>query len=414
MLRVFDNPTPQANSNFGNSLADVGDIDGDQVHDILISARFQDVGGLRQQGQAFVFSGADGRVLLTLDHPAPQAYSSFGRSVAKAGDINQDGVGDFLVGANLQDVDGNADQGQTFVFSGIDGSLLMTLNNPLAQAGAEFGNSVAYLGSVNGDAVPDLLVGARFQDVNGNSHQGQAFVFNGANGSLILTLNNPSPQPDSVFGSAASVLGDINGDGVGDILIGAMRQTVNGQISQGQAFIFSGADGSLLNTLDNPAAQSNAVFGVAVAGLEDVNGDGLSDLVIAANEQDVNGNTAQGQASLFLSSRVSIPVAIDILSTEIDLRRPRTIPVAILKSPDFDATQVDTASVRFGPAGARNTNGIGILPDVDLDGDQDLVLVFLTSQTGIVCGDIQAELTGQTLDGVTFSGSDVFRTIGCP
>lgn len=112
--------------------------------------------------------------IITLDNPNPQAGAFFGISVAGVGDVNGDNVPDILVGAEFQDVGGNADQGQAFVFSGADGSLLLTLNDPTPQAGARFGaeDAVAGVGDVNGDNVPDILIGANEQDVGGNVNQG--------------------------------------------------------------------------------------------------------------------------------------------------------------------------------------------------------------------------------------------------
>jgi hypothetical protein len=96
------------------------------------------------------------------------------------------------------------------------------------------------------------------------------------------------------------------------------------------------------------------------------------------------------------------------------------IPVAILATNtgdgdliDFDPTQVDPLSVEFGPNGASEIHGRGHIEDVDGDGDPDLVLHFKTQQTGIVCGDTAASLTGETFSGNSIEGTDSINTVGC-
>jgi Ca2+-binding RTX toxin-like protein len=315
-LLTLDDPTPQAGAEFGIAVAGAGDVNSDGRPDLLVGAPRQNVGGNIRQGQAFVFNGADGSLLLTLDNPTPQTDALFGGAVAGAGDVNDDGSPDLLVGASGQTVGGNLDQGQAFVLSGADGSRLLTLDDPTPQAGARFSNppltsfssgAVAGVSDVNGDSIPDLLVGADEQDVNGNANQGQAFVFSGADGSLLLTLDNPTPQAFAEFGFAVAGAGDVNGDGRADLLVGADEQDVNGNVNQGQAFVFSGVDGSLLLTLDNPTPQAGAFFAGAVAGAGDVNSDGRVDLLVGAPGQDAGGNFNQGQAVLFVSVPPPVP-----------------------------------------------------------------------------------------------------------
>ncbi|MGX2042098.1 VCBS repeat-containing protein [Methylocaldum sp. MU1018] len=297
--RILDDPILRANAFLDQSQATLGDVNGDGIPDLLKSAYLQDVGGSPHQGQAFVFSGADGSLLYTLDDPVPQAGAGFGVTVAGPGDVDGDGRPDILVGAPNQDSNGNTLQGQVFVFSGADGNLLHILNAPTPQANALFGESVAGAGDVDGDGRPDILVGAPGQDVD-HIYQGRAFVFSGADGSLLLTLDDPTPQRSADFGWAVAGAGDVDGDGRPDILVGAADQTVGGNDSQGQAFVFSGADGSLLYTLDDPVPQAGAGFGVTVAGPGDVDGDGRPDTLVGAPRQTVDGMMT-GQTVLFVS-----------------------------------------------------------------------------------------------------------------
>src|SRR3990170_3274363 len=113
-----------------------------------------------------------------IDLPAPQAGALFGNSVAVGRGA---GFADVVVGAYAEDVGGNANQGRAYVFSGADRSLLLTLDTPQPQAGAWFGNEVA-IGRVDGDGIRDIVVTASGADIGGNADQGRAYVFSGADG----------------------------------------------------------------------------------------------------------------------------------------------------------------------------------------------------------------------------------------
>ena len=114
---------------------------------------------------------------------------------------------------------------------------------------------------------------------------------------------------------------------------------------------------------------------------------------------------------------VILDVPIDIKPgsdpNSINLNSKGVIPIAILTTEDFDATTVDPLSVEFGADGAVEACGKGHIEDVDEDGDLDLMLHFKTQETGIACGDIEADLTGETFDGQTIEGFDSINTVGC-
>ena len=113
----------------------------------------------------------------------------------------------------------------------------------------------------------------------------------------------------------------------------------------------------------------------------------------------------------------SITVAIDIkpnkVPNPVNLKSKDVIPVAILTTAIFDATTVDPLSVEFGPDGAFEAHGRGHIKDADSDGDLDLVLHFAVRDTGIVCGDTSASLTGEAFDGQPIEGADSIKTVGC-
>jgi hypothetical protein len=112
-----------------------------------------------------------------------------------------------------------------------------------------------------------------------------------------------------------------------------------------------------------------------------------------------------------------ITVAIEVQPgsdrNPINPKSQEIIPVAILTTATFDATQVDPFRVTFGPNGATEAHGRGHIEDVNGDGQLDFVLHFRIQETGIQCGDTSVSLTGETVDGQTIQGADVLQTVGC-
>jgi len=343
LLFILDTVFPQGGGNFGMSVA-MGDVNGDGRGDTVVGAYGEEVDGNPYQGRAYVFSGADGSLLFTLDTPNPQVQSSFGNSVA-VGDVNGDGKADIAVGAYAEDVAGNAQQGRCYVFSGADGSLLLTLDTPNPQWNAQFGWWVT-VGDVNGDDKADIAVGAPFEDVGGNV-DGRAYVFSGADGSLLFTLVSPNPQASRPFGWSVAV-GDVNGDGKGDIAVGAVED-VGGNTQQGRCYVFSGADGSLLFTLDTPNPQAEASFGNSVA-VGDVNGDGKEDIAVGAFWEDAGGNAHQGRSYVFSGADGSLLFAMDTANPQTYARFGESVAVG-------DVNGHGKADIAAGARGEKNGQG---------------------------------------------------------
>jgi hypothetical protein len=288
-------------------IAPSGDVNGDGAPDVIVSAPWKDMGGNINQGQAYVFSGVDGKLLFILNNPTPQPAADFGRPVAPVGDVNGDGRPDILVGAPLQDLDGGLNQGQAFVFSGVDGALALTLDNPTPGVKANFGRWMASPGDVSGDGVPDILVGAS----GDRQDRGIAFVLSGADGSALLTLPGPTPQLGANFGRVVATIGDVNLDRVPDLLIGAPDQNVGDIRNVGQAFIFSGADGALLLTLNDPNPEEGASFGHTLAAAGDVDDDGVPDVAVGAPDQSAERLGKRGQVFIFSGADGSLIRTID-------------------------------------------------------------------------------------------------------
>ncbi len=294
LLYTIASPTVQAGAHFGRSVA-AGDVNGDGLKDIIVGADAETVGFNGFQGRVYVFSGATGLPLYTLDTPNPESFASFGISVA-AGDTNGDAKADIIVGSYGETVATNSGQGRAYVFSGADGSLLRTFTTPNPQMLAQFGLSVA-AGDLNNDGKADVIVGAGNETVGVNTSEGRAYAFSGATGGLLFTFSTPNHQASAQFGYSVAA-GDTNLDSKADVVVGSIGETVAGNSAQGRVYVFSGADGSVLRTLTTPNPQVLAQFGVSVAAA-DLNADSRADIIVGAEGENVGTNAAQGRAYAF-------------------------------------------------------------------------------------------------------------------
>ncbi|KQW82612.1 beta strand repeat-containing protein [Brevundimonas sp. Root1279] len=265
------------NENFGVSVASAGDVNNDGVADLIIGADLDDVGGMNR-GSARVVSGVDGATLYTFLGDA--AGDFFGHSVAGAGDVNGDGFDDLLVGAWVGDANGT-DSGFARILSGADGTILRTFVGD--SISDRMGTAVASAGDVDGDGAADIIVGASLDD-DGGLNAGSARVFSGATGAVLWTFHGAEPADN--FGTSVASAGDVDGDGRADLIIGAWQANGAGA-NAGLAQVYSGATGLLLHTFTGSAAADQ--FGVSVASLGDIDGDGLADLAVGANLDDNMG-----------------------------------------------------------------------------------------------------------------------------
>jgi hypothetical protein len=203
-----------------------------------------------------------------------EKHSLFGSKVADAGDVNDDGTSDFLISAYQKSADGKDKAGQAFLFSGADGELIRVLTSPNSSEEGHFGWAVAGVGDTNDDGTPDLLIGST-EDFDGKHEAGRAYLFSGATGNVIRDFGSPNSQPNGDFGTALTGVGDVNGDGASDLLIGAQgEETLEGDRtsretyqSTGRAYLFSGATGEIVQVFSSLKNRSGT-FGRAVSNIK--------------------------------------------------------------------------------------------------------------------------------------------------
>jgi hypothetical protein len=238
-----------------------------------------------------------------------QSAAHYGTAVAGAGDVNDDGFADILVGGDLFDR-GETDEGGAWLYLGSAAGVDTTADWSGEGNGqnAYFGYAVAGAGDVNGDGFADALIG-----IPGRN---QARVYTGGPGGL-------SPTPawtafgSGSFGLAVAGAGDVNGDGYDDVVVGAVNDS-NGQIGEGRAFVYMGSAAGLaaLPAWTGEGAQTGARFAYSVGTAGDVNGDGYDDLIVGAAEYDA-GETNEGRAYVFLGSAAGL-AATPVWSAESD------------------------------------------------------------------------------------------------
>ena len=268
----------------GRSVDAAGDLDGDGLADVLVGAPFARDEGVAK-GAAVVHSGADGAPWMTLF--GDNVADLFGQSVAQVGDVDGDGVPDIAAGAILADF-GGVSAGRVRVHSGATGALLWAFDGGL---GDRLGVAVAPAGDVDGDGFDDVLAGADLADPNGSS-SGSAYVVSGQHGVVVLSMHGDSAG--DLLGASVDGGADVDLDGVPDLLVGAPNDVVSG-VSSGSARVFSGASGLVLQVM---SAAGGDEFGTSVRFAGDIDRDDLVDFIVGGRMAD-GGGLNSGEATVF-------------------------------------------------------------------------------------------------------------------
>jgi CSLREA domain-containing protein len=322
-------PTLDDGDFFGSSVASLGDLDGDGVPDLAVGARFDDAGGSARGAVHVLLLNADGSVKQTVEINSTTANGLtlsvndfFGRSVTSLGDLDGDGVPDLAVGAEGDDAGGNRRGAVHVLLLNADGSVKQTveINSTTANGltlsdNDNFGRSVTSLGDLDGDGVAELAVGAYGDDSGGSDRGAVHILFLNADGSVKQTVeinsttaNGLTLSDNDFFGSSVTSLGDLDGDGVPDLAVGAERDDAGGNRRGAVHVLLLNADGSVKQTVEINSTTANGptlsdvdFFAGSVTSLGDLDGDGVPDLAVGARLDDAGGDSHGAVHVLFLS-----------------------------------------------------------------------------------------------------------------
>jgi hypothetical protein len=258
---------------FGQSASGAGDQNGDGHADLIVGAPGSSARG-QGAGRAYLFSGKDGSRLAILE--GERAGDGFGSIVAGA---RQGRGGLVLVGAPGA---GPRSRGRVYIHEGTSPrpKFLIEADSSGAALGAMF---TSVVGDVDGDRVPDVYA-ADFSNSARGPATGRVYVHSGADGRRLHALTGEGPGDG--FGIGSADVGDVNRDGFDDLLVGAW-QFSGAAPSGGKVYLYSGKDGSLLRAITGRVP--GETFGFDATGAGDVNGDGVPDLLLTSTWSNIKG-----------------------------------------------------------------------------------------------------------------------------
>lgn len=336
-------------SYFGSAMTSVGDIDNDGIVDLAVLSSSTTSGS--DDVIHFISVNADGTLKSHSVVPIEiDAQSIKLASITFLGDLDGDGHDDLALGdvysRSVHIMYGFTDQNvrrYSSISSGVNGM-------PLLASGTSFGSSVAAIGDINGDGVTDLAVGAKGDD-NPTSSAGAVHVLlMNPDGTVLSNIRIGHPESSDLkainygyFGSSVAAIGDRNGDGTPDLLVGSMGYNGESVSETGRAYIlFMASDGSPLDDAfiggeqgSFPEISTYADFGASATAIGDVNGDGHIDVAIGASYDD-SGNSSTGTVHLLFLSPPTMPIVDRVVVNENTAGRSRVDSVVVEFSEPVD------------------------------------------------------------------------------
>ena len=317
----------------GVAVTGAGDVNGDGLADVVVGALYAGHNDRTRSGSAYVVFGKGSNDTVDLGDLGNQgfsvdgaeAYDQAGFTVVGVGDLNNDGLNDLAVGAPWANNSGihppflgRSNAWSTYIVYGkpsVDAIDLGDLGNQGfridgGNAGDKSGTAISATGDVNGDGTPDLIVGARFALNSNRLMAGSAYVVFGDQSNDLVDLRFlgqrgfriDGAHSYDVAGWSVAGVGDVNSDGLADVVIGAPHSDNNDRDNSGSVYVVYGkasSDALDLNELGNQGfsidgASADDRAGSSVDEAGDVNSDGVPDLILGAPEADDNDRDNSG------------------------------------------------------------------------------------------------------------------------
>lgn len=326
------------NAKLGSALAGVGDVNSDGIADLLVGSTLIGFSSRSLSGTSYVIYGSPGLASMQLSSSLTAttgfiiggaAQSGSSTSAAGVGDVNNDTVPDILIGASSQ----SSNAGAAYVVLGATTATRSTVDLATMSgsstadgymitgaSGSRFGVAVSGTGDVNDDGINDLLIGGNYWTANSRSQAGSGVIIYGKSSPANVAAATMSstdgfridgPVANGDLGKSVGNVGDFNGDGIDDILVGS--QSLNGgAVASGAAFVIYGVNNATRsNIILDPSTPlptsegfrmaggpvTNSAAATSISGLGDVNGDGLADLAVGAPAANYGGS---GSGSVYV------------------------------------------------------------------------------------------------------------------